>query len=142
MKTNRRNLSNWLVNPSAQIKFGTWFLSASLIVHLVITVIAIRFYMSWLTRSEDISGERLIIYLVLIGAIFVLFYALAFAMGIVISHKIYGPFVNINRRLQEYIQGDYKNRIKLRQGDDEKVAELAANINRLIDRLDRPLKDN
>jgi signal transduction histidine kinase len=67
--------------------------------------------------------------------IYVLFYVAAFLLGIAISHKIYGPFVNIERMLNRYLAGDYSDRIKLRKDDDAKVHEVAVAINKLADKL-------
>jgi signal transduction histidine kinase len=52
--------------------------------------------------------------------------------GIVITHRIAGPVYQIERKLEQVLQGDENTQIQLRQGDELQV--LADKINVLIAR--------
>ncbi|MEA1969039.1 MAG: methyl-accepting chemotaxis protein [Thermodesulfobacteriota bacterium] len=50
-----------------------------------------------------------------------------------VSHKIAGPMYRFDKDIQRISQGDFKNHIHIRNGDQFKV--MAASLNRMIDSL-------
>jgi signal transduction histidine kinase len=60
---------------------------------------------------------------------------LAFAVGVRLSHRIYGPIVPINRFIEALSSGEYTARIALRKGDD--MIELKDALNRLAEALEK-----
>lgn len=56
-------------------------------------------------------------------------------LSMMLSHRIAGPLFNIKRVVREYRSGDRGRRVRLREGDY--CEDLAAEINALLDSLDR-----
>jgi hypothetical protein len=71
--------------------------------------------------------------LLIAGGLLILNMATAFLLGIVISHRTFGPTVPIIRQLDRLNAGNYAYRIRLRRGDH--LADVAAKINQLTDAL-------
>lgn len=136
-KQNRRNFRNILINPEAQIRYGMMFLAVSILVHAVTTVLVIQLYIAY--RSEVIESSNLSMGFILSGMIllYLLLYGFSFLLGLLISHRLYGPLVNLERILVKLNRGEYSSRIVLRKYDDVKVKEIAELVNQLADKLEQ-----
>lgn len=60
--------------------------------------------------------------------------ALAFLLGIALTHKVFGPMVQIERALKRLADGDYKARGALRKNDE--FHEIMDSINELATKLE------
>lgn len=134
-KKNRRNIRNLLIHPDAQLRYGTFFMGISILVHAVTVLVVTQVYS--LIKSQMDYGNGLS-YSFLVGLVLFIYaalYGFSFMLGLLVSHRLYGPLVAINRAMNKIKDGDYSPRIVLRKNDDEKLKELAETINTLAERL-------
>lgn len=141
----RRKLKNFLVKPRAQLElvvnivtltifFG---LAAILIIYFQLDEIFNLLYM-----MSDISPETSQALssdwnhaLKWLTVFIVLYVATTTLICIIHSHRMVGPTIAFKRQLNALLQGNYKTRIRLRDGDYfQDVAEL---FNRLSEQLDQ-----
>ncbi|MBI2104480.1 MAG: HAMP domain-containing protein [Candidatus Omnitrophica bacterium] len=60
---------------------------------------------------------------------------LIFMLGIRQSHRVIGPMNRLKRALQAIGQGDFSQRVQLRQGDA--LEDLARSINKMVEQLQK-----
>src|SRR4051794_37960518 len=86
----RRKLKNFLIFPESQVRYGVLFLALATFTHVALTFGALKIYSAW-SIEDDSNG--LPIWLVVAGMVLVYFVlqAFAFVLGILMSHKIFGP---------------------------------------------------
>ena len=141
----RRKFKNFLLKPRAQLEivinivtltifFG---MASSLIIYFQLDDIFNTLYV-----LSNLSGEtsqalasdwnQTVQWLI----VFIVLYVLTIlAISIIHSHKMIGPTVAFKRQLDAMLTGNYKTRIKLRDGDYyQNLAEL---FNRLAEQLDQ-----
>lgn len=137
---NRRRLRNLLINPEQQIHYGTLFLAVSMCVHAVATGVVYALYMAWRDDVIQLSQMSLLTMIGGMLTVYVLLFAFSFVLGLMISHRLYGPLVAMDHHLTAVEAGDFSSKITLRKLDDEKLKEIAEKINRLTDRLSQATK--
>ncbi len=139
MSENRRRLRNLLINPERQVHYGAVFLAAAIGVHAVATISMFLLYSAWKSNALDLTETSM--YLLIFGmvVVYMLVFGFAFILGLVISHRIYGPLVNFDRHLGEIKNGNFASRIVLRKNDDIKLKQMAETLNDLADRLGKGL---
>lgn len=132
----RRKWASLLVNPQLQVRYGAFFLAVSIVVHAVSTVVLTTYYATWMEGQREgypisppvLAGGLLLIY--------ILIYGFSFVLGLLVTHRLYGPMVNIQRHFDSVRGGNLKSRVELRTEDDEIMKRLAGEINELTARLE------
>lgn len=145
IRDRRRKLKNFLLKPRAQLEIvinivtlTIFFAMASgLIVYFQLddifkTLIVMSKISDETSRSFTHDWSTSLQWLL----VFTLFYVFAIiSICIIHSHRMIGPTVAFRRQLEALLKGEYKARIKLRDGDYyQNLAEL---FNRLAEQLDQ-----
>lgn len=136
----RRRLKSLLINPEAQIRFGSIFLAMTIVCNVVVTGFGLNLYYYLVNNSEEghaVGGSLLMMVVGGCVLITLLTYCFAFVLGLIITHKIFGPLVPIQRALDQLKAGDYSARVLLREKDEEQMKQLATSINELASVLER-----
>lgn len=136
-KKNRRYLRNFLINPSAQTRYGTLYLGVSILVHAITTLLIIRLQLMLQSEDFDRSAIPLTYIVALTIFVYAILYSFAFFLGLMISHRLYGPLVNLSKHVKNWNEGNFSDRIVLRKNDDESLKELAGQLNQLADKLQK-----
>lgn len=140
MEQNRRSVKNILVDTKAQLRLALSFLvflCASIGVIFYIFVIISQF----LEQQTMLSGPEV---LVLVGELkmkvlmistggIIILGILCAALWAMASHRIFGPMVQIHNQIDRFINGNYKQKIKLRRLDE--FHSTADKLNKLGDVL-------
>lgn len=128
----QRRLKNLLINPEAQIRFGAIFLAMTIVSNVIVTAFGLNLYYYWANDPER-SGTGGLLMMVVGGCVLVtiLTYCFAFILGLIITHKIFGPLVPIQRTLDQLKAGDYSARAVLREKDEQQMKRLAESVNEL-----------
>lgn len=132
---NRRRIKNILINPEQQIRYGTLFLAISMCVHALATGLVYMVYLAWRDQLVQVTSTSL--YTMVGGMVLVYFllFAFSFVLGLMISHRLYGPLVAFENHFKKLQSGDFSSRVVLRKADDDKLKELAEWVNQLSARL-------
>jgi len=129
----------YLVDRAYQIRFVTRVFVVVLAVAIVSALMATGFLWSNMYAPELEQHALLVASLVAIATTLLIELLLAipivFYLGIRQSHRIIGPVSRIKRMLDAIGQGDFTQRITLRQGDA--LEDLAKSINQMADTLQR-----
>lgn len=138
----RRRIQNALVNPKSQLSLAIPFL---LVVMYASALVAFVFFQFSNAINLNIAGmsaetlellsqaqERLFLQMSL--GIILLFIATIVYWAFV-SHRIFGPFVQIEKQVDNFLAGRYSDKIQLRQHDEFKG--LATKLNELGTQLER-----
>lgn len=136
-KNNRRSLKNLLINPAAQMRYGTLYLGVAILVHAVTTLLVIRLQILYQSEGFDSASFPLSAVAAMIFFAYAVLYGFAFFLGLLISHRLYGPLVNFSKHVNQWNQGNFADRILLRKNDDEKLKEFAEQLNQLADKLQK-----
>ncbi len=134
-KSNRRRLKNLLINPEQQIQYGTLFLAVSIAVHAVATGLVYAVYVAWRDDLIDISQGSMWSMVAGMMVVYLLLFIFSFVLGLMISHRIYGPLVAFQHHFDAVKKGDFSSRVVLRKLDDVKLKELAEMVNQMTIRL-------
>jgi methyl-accepting chemotaxis protein len=70
-----------------------------------------------------------------VRSLFIFFFVINFIflwLTSVIARRVIGPFVRLNRTLEELARGDIPNEIRFRKGDEAPFQELAEPLNRML----------
>jgi len=141
---NRRSKMGWLIDPQHQLRFAFYLIGGG-ITALMLTCLYLLISLendiqAILTKGQvpmDVSEALLdhvgraelnvtgISLLLMFGSVF---------MGVKLSHRIYGPIVQIRKHVQNLINGDFKSRIHLR--DRDHFVELQEDLNALAEKLE------
>lgn len=123
-----RKLKNFLISPKVQLKYSLYFVASSLaIVGTMIVMIyakmeKIQRAISEITPVQFAVQElvnRTILEIILVTVLIFIFFALVvFAYSIIISHRIAGPVLAIERYIQEIKAGNYEPGRPLRKYDE------------------------
>jgi signal transduction histidine kinase len=134
MLQGRRKLKNLVLFPESQVRYGILFLALATFTHVILTVAVLKIYSGWNTKEEATNAP---VWLLVAGMIVVYFIlqAFAFVLGLLMSHKIFGPLVAIRNFVNEIKAGNYSNRVNLRKQDDPQLLALADALNSLADSL-------
>lgn len=136
---NRRSVKNILVDTKAQFNLAVSYLvflfgSVGIILYLFIST------SNFLNQYEGIDNAafamvtelKMKLLIVSTGGVCLLGLLCA-ALWAFSSHRIFGPMVQIHQQIDRFIQGNYKQKIKLRRFDEFK--ETADKLNQLGDVL-------
>lgn len=138
----KRTARNLWVRPKSQLKFLMILSGGFLILAGLIGFVMVSFsdYLALLQTTNQIDTQTVILitshlyfYLKMAMGLAAIFSVLGLAIGIMLTHRIFGPMVPIRHQLAKMIEGDYSGRIHLRTSDEFK--EVANDINTLTDRL-------
>ena len=134
MAQGRRRLKNLFVFPESQIRYGILFLALATFTHVILTVAVVKVYGDWSTEEEPLS---LPIWGLVVGIFFVYFIlqAFAFVLGLLMSHKIFGPIVALRNFVAELNDGKYSGLVNTRKNDDAQIRALAEELNTLAKKL-------
>lgn len=126
----QRRLKNILISPDSQIRFGAAYLAMTIIANVVVTALGLNLYYYWVNNS---GGDMSFLAMIIGGCVVVTLamYAFAFLLGLMVTHKIFGPIVPIQRTLNRLKAGEYSARIHLRKTDELQMKLLAESINEL-----------
>lgn len=80
-----------------------------------------------LVTSQLYYNIRVVIFMAMAGAI------IGFLLGLVYTHRIFGPVVQIRQQVTKMRNGNYEERIYLRNNDEFKL--LATEVNALAEKL-------
>jgi len=129
----------YLVDRAYQIRFVTRVFVVVLAVAIVSALLATAFLWSNMYAPELEQHALLVASLVAIATTLLIELLLAipivFYLGIRQSHRIIGPVNRIKHLLDAIGNGDFSQRITLRQGDA--LEDLAKSINQMADALQR-----
>lgn len=136
----RRKISNFSVDPKAQLRFAKPFAILVFASFGAINLIFWRISGVRDSMSSNASSEMLAVLNDIMGQL-VLMCSLGMALiglltlllWIVYSHRIFGPQVPIRRQVANLMKGDYDYKISLRKNDEFK--ELAEELNSLAEHL-------
>ncbi len=147
MDQNRRSVKNILVDTKAQFRLALSFLiflvsSTAIIFYLFLTASNFLEQQPSTTSPEVIAvvGElKMKILIISTGGIIILG-MLCIALWAFASHRIFGPMVQIHYQIDRFIEGNYKEKIKLRRFDEfhataERLNELGDKLNASNDRV-------
>lgn len=133
---NRRKVSNFTIDPMAQLRFAKPFGILILVSFATINLIFWKVLNVRVAAEAAASTDAIVILnnmmsqLVLwASAGMAVIGLLTLILWIIYSHRIFGPLVPIRRQVQNLIKGDYDFQIKLRKNDELK--ELAEELNAL-----------
>jgi HAMP domain-containing protein len=134
----RRRLKNILISPESQIRYGAIYLAVTIVANLAVTAFGLNLYYYWV---NDSGGGTSLLAMIIGGCVVVTLamYAFAFFLGLMVTHKIFGPIVPIQRTLNQLKAGEYSARVTLRKADEIQMKMLAESINELAAQLERKL---
>ena len=137
---NARKLSNLLIAPRAQLFFVFCFVSFGLILSVSYhSIIAVPFgnmiYDSPGTTAYNLMSEVFTNPELLVVVVMALFVLLCMFFALMITHRIYGPVIPINRHIEELIAGNFTHQTQLRKRDE--LQSIADNLNRLSQKLQK-----
>lgn len=140
---NRRSRLGWLIDPQHQLRFSFYLIGGGITALMLICLyILIRLennIQDVLTKGEvpaDIS-EALLDHvgraeLNITGISLFLMFVSVYT-GVRLSHRIYGPIVQIRKHVANLINGDFSSRVHLR--DRDHFVELSEDLNLLAEKL-------
>ena len=135
MQRGRRKLKNLLIFPESQVRYGLVFLSLATFAHVTLTIAVLKIYSAWGTSEGELSSAPVWL---LIAGLFLLYFllqAFAFVLGLLMSHKLFGPLVAISKFAEDLKNGNYGERLRLRKTDDPALHGLADELNSLAEKL-------
>lgn len=128
--------TRYLIDKQAQYSYGSIFVLFFLasVIGVILPILIGRMggqeFLCSLGSNEAFPTTTFIILLLACG---IPGAVLAFLLGIVISHRTFGPTVRINDFLEKLIAGDYSARVNFREGDHLK--DLLSPMNKLAETL-------
>lgn len=141
----QRKWQNILVEPFVQIKMGAYVLALSLIYSTALGVFIwdafdeqmFQFQEVYEGNSPDFifSQGPHTAYIFALAALVAVFILIMLLLIVRRTHRMFGPMVSIERFVDSVTQGDYTQRLKLREKDDLK--DLAESLNRVAAALER-----
>ena len=142
-KTNRRSRMGFLIDPQRQLRFAFYLIgggiTALMLICLYLLISLENSIQEVLTKGQVASdvSEALLEHVgnaeLNITAISLFLMVVSVATGVKLSHRIYGPIVQIRKHVTNLIQGDTTSRIHLR--DHDHFVELGDELNELAEKL-------
>ncbi len=137
---NRRKISNFSIDPKAQLRFAQPFGILILTSFATINLIFWQIFNVRETVGSSAPPESLAVLNGIIGQVtlmaclgMTLMGLLSLVLWIVYSHRIFGPVVPLRRQIESLRAGNYDVRIRLRRNDEFK--DLAEELNKLAEHL-------
>lgn len=127
---NQRGFS--LINPKEQIKFALKFATISICTCLVLGIFALSYLTLTLHSVNIYSKSPVIGFAISYVAITLLFTAISFFSGLLLSQRTAGPLYAFEKYVEDLLNGENRD-LKLREGDNFKHLEtVAANLKKYI----------
>lgn len=127
----------YLVDRAYQLRFVTHIFMVVLAIAITSSLISTGLLWSNMYRPELETNVMLVSSLVAVAATLLIELLLAipivFFLGIRQSHRIVGPMNRLKHMLQAVGEGDFSQRIILREGDV--LEDLAKDLNQMVERL-------
>lgn len=143
MSRNQRSAKNILIRPREQLRFAVVFFAASsalLTAYVVVVLTSLMSTLSTIVHQYDLPPEVLptllnslqwsVFFVALFGVVLTLG---MLAMGVTLSHRIFGPLIPMGALISKLKAGEYGARADLRKNDEFK--ELAGDLNDLAEKL-------
>jgi methyl-accepting chemotaxis protein len=133
MKKNTRSIRNYLIRPKSQLRFSLTLMSVSSIALIAITFISFRIVTGFvpllMAEARAGSADLGLIWpdLKFVVAICALSMVSSLALGILYSHRFYGPLIPLLKQIEAIKSGDFSVRGRLRQSDEMKEVMTALN---------------
>ena len=138
----RGGVKSKLVEPYVQVRLGLMFVIVNLLFSVMIFSVmgwyvydvftALTTYFKLSGQESAFAIDKLQVPLAIVTVLVVGFVVTTFYVAVHYTHQIYGPMVNINRFLDEMLEGKQPSALKLRDGDQ--LQELASKLNQLAER--------
>lgn len=124
-----------LVNPKEQIKFALKFSMISVCTCLVLGIFSLAYLTLTLNSANIYSKSPVIGFAISYLAITLLFSAISFFAGLLLSQRTAGPLYAFEKYVEDLLNGDNRD-LKLREGDNFKhLEDVAANLKNHIKKL-------
>jgi methyl-accepting chemotaxis protein len=144
---NRRKLRNLIVFRSGQFRLAFTNLFYLVLIALVIVLAVLSPLYFGMSDAQDpwdvyVSAKLFRLVLERTGLGLLVISVIAFTHSILLSHKIFGPLVNIRHTVNRIAEGDFTRAIHLRSGDylqddarrlNEMMIKLSDKIERIAD---------
>ena len=138
-----RRLKNFLIDPHYQLKYILYFTSLAVAIWggaFAWLVFNVDSFFTWLTKSESANPDLLLqihqlsdsIIWISLGTLF-LFLILSSLLAILVTHRVAGPMVAINKVIEDMTDGNYNSTRPLRKYDE--LESIAENLKALQDKL-------
>jgi HAMP domain-containing protein len=138
---NKRSAKKLFIAPSRQLKLTFAMLS----IGILVTALLLAYLVTKVSQTVDllepshpsaalIVTDSLSPVLNLLIAGQALLWIFCLLVGVLVSHKIYGPLVPMLRHVRNLQEGSYSSRVKLREGDE--LEDLAGALNELAEKLE------
>ena len=144
----RRNLKTMLIDPFKQIKFGLYVFGISV---AFVGICAYMFVTAFTEQYQHVMGifnvvdpnlkwelvtnDVFMTNAIRIGGLFVLFIATLFFVVFRLTHRYYGPLVSIERFIDQFGNGEYHKRCKIREKDE--LHGLVGKLNAMADLIEK-----
>ncbi len=140
-----RSLKNFFIKPREQLRYATILFSGAatlLSVYVIMVLTSMVTSLGSLAQQYDLPPELLSALTKSIGsaAVFIGVFGLIIslgmlAIGVTLSHRIFGPMIPIQRLVSDLKNGDYTARGSLRKNDEFK--DLMNDLNELAETLQK-----
>lgn len=140
MGQRRRKLKNISLNPAFQLQYGLYLTTASVIGSIVLVgafVIRVLMQMTiWMDGPEErglvaLEAVRSSAMALFIGLL--ILFIISMVITFVYSHRILGPMIKFEKHIDQMLEGNFANRIVLR--DKDHFHSLASKLNQLTEKL-------
>lgn len=139
----RRSAKNILIKPRQQLRYAAILFAggaALLALYMIVLLTSLVSTLSAAARQYDLPPEFLHTVtgslgtsVILIAAVGLVLTVGMLALGVSMSHRIFGPMVPLQRLVGELQKGNYSARGHLRRNDE--FQELMADLNALAEKL-------
>jgi two-component system phosphate regulon sensor histidine kinase PhoR len=137
----KRSLRNLFVRPERQIRITFLILSGGIFSMALLTGYFMVYLAALVTEMRERDPISAVLLYDFIRPMFVklvcgqvLLWGVSILLGVVITHRIYGPLIPILRHVRALAAGDFSSRVHLREKDE--MGDLAAALNELATSLE------
>lgn len=137
---NRRKLRNYLINPGFQLRLalGHTLFVVAVVVVLVAILLSPLYYEIQTTSelwSQYVLAQFMLNLMDRVAVVIVLIIIISAIYQIIFSHRLCGPFVNMNHTFECLSKGDLTRKVFLRRKDFLK--KEAESVNGMVDALNK-----
>ena len=139
---NKRTINGLFVRPKRQLSYTLAILSSGIFLMAMLTgffVYKVTLIVEGLKNIAPATAMELLSSFdpIIDGMILcqILMWAFCIMVGVLVTHRIFGPVVPIVRHIKNLAEGDYSSRIHLRSGDS--MNEIADALNELAETLSK-----
>jgi signal peptidase II len=116
---------NYLIKPREQFKIGLNYALVVICCAVILGIFSYTFFNTTFAPYITTKNHLMLTYFITYSLITLLFCALAFLFGVIISHRSLGPIHAFDRYVNDLIVG-YDRKLTFREGDNYKDLELVA----------------